>query len=269
MHDDRVSLPKNEKQLSDMNEEEDDVYMTSIHDRYAACPESLQNMCLATFAVSYEPIFGTKKTYDENVNIVENTDQSDSESDEETTTTRRKNEVIKLKNNLGQMQKRNTELILCVKSFKQNKEPEKYYHSRLILYMPWNSEDELLGEYNTCEDHYNDVKNVVESNAEKYHLHSNELDAAINDIADNGPPEIAWDSIAPTVEQHNVKAADDDRVTIRYIDSEYEEDNLERVNENQQQENNQINRRRNTIGTLFEREAFKDIISNTDCRNYM
>ena len=34
--------------------------------------------------------------------VVENTDQSDSESDEETTT-RRKNEVIKLKNNLGHM----------------------------------------------------------------------------------------------------------------------------------------------------------------------
>ena len=35
--------------------------MTSIHDRYAARPESLQNMCLASFAVSYEPIFGAKK----------------------------------------------------------------------------------------------------------------------------------------------------------------------------------------------------------------
>ena len=74
--------------------------------------------------------------------------------------------------------------------------------------------DELLGEYNTYEDHYNDVNDVVECNAEKYHLHSNELDAAINDIADNSPPEIAWDSIAPTIEQDNVKAVDDDRVTI-------------------------------------------------------
>ena len=196
-----------------MNEEEDDVYMTGICDRYAAHPESLQNMCLATLAVSYEPIFGTKKTHDENVNLVENTDQSDSESDEETTT-RRKNGVIKLKNNLGQMQNRNTESILHVKSFKQNKEPKKYYHSRLILYMPWNSEDKLLGEYNTNEDLYNDVKEVVKCNAEKYHLHSNELDAAINDIADNSPSEIPWDSIAPTIEQDNVIAVDDDRVTI-------------------------------------------------------
>ena len=40
------------------------------------------------------------------------------------------------------------------------------------------------------------------------------LSAAINDIADNGPPEIAWDSIAPTIEQDNVEAANDDTVTI-------------------------------------------------------
>ena len=51
-------------------------------------------MCLATFAVSYEPIFGAKKTHDENVNVLENTDECDSESDEETSTRRRKNEVI-------------------------------------------------------------------------------------------------------------------------------------------------------------------------------
>ena len=40
---------------------------------------------------------------DENVNVLENTDESDPESDEETSTRRRKNEVIKLKNSLGHM----------------------------------------------------------------------------------------------------------------------------------------------------------------------
>ena len=103
MRDDRASLPKSQKQLSEMNEEEDDVYIASIHDRYAAHPDSLQHMCLVTFAVSYEPIFGTKKTHDDNVTIMGNTDESDAEPNEETTTTRRKNEVIKLKNNLGHM----------------------------------------------------------------------------------------------------------------------------------------------------------------------
>ena len=62
-------------------------------------------MCLATFAVSYEPNFGAKKTHDESVNVLENTDESDPESDEETSTRRRKNEVIKLENKLGHMKK--------------------------------------------------------------------------------------------------------------------------------------------------------------------
>ena len=30
------------------------------------------------------------------------------------------------------------------------------------------------------------------------------MDSAINDIADSGPPEMAWDAIAPTIEQGNV-----------------------------------------------------------------
>ena len=33
MRDDRVSLPKHEKALREMEEDEDNVYMTSIHDR--------------------------------------------------------------------------------------------------------------------------------------------------------------------------------------------------------------------------------------------
>ena len=61
MRDDHVCLPKNEKALNEMEEEDDNVYMTSIHDRYAARPDFLSNMCLAKFAVNYEPVFDIKK----------------------------------------------------------------------------------------------------------------------------------------------------------------------------------------------------------------
>ena len=44
------------------------------------------------------------------------------------------------------------------------------------------------------------------------------MDAAINDIADNGPPQIAWDSIAPTIEQNNNNSTENDIVTIDNID---------------------------------------------------
>ena len=42
--------------LDNMDEDEDNVYMTSIHDRYAAHPNNLKGICLAKFAVNYEPL---------------------------------------------------------------------------------------------------------------------------------------------------------------------------------------------------------------------
>ena len=64
MKDDRVSLPKTNAALEKLNEDEDDVYMTSIHDRYAACPNALEDLCLAKFAVNYELQIGRGKEGD-------------------------------------------------------------------------------------------------------------------------------------------------------------------------------------------------------------
>ena len=49
MKDEHVSLPKPQLQLAQLHDDED-VFATSLIDRYAARPVSLQNMCLATFA---------------------------------------------------------------------------------------------------------------------------------------------------------------------------------------------------------------------------
>ena len=41
VHDEWVSLPKNPEVLDDMEEEDENVYATSIHDWYTALPDSL------------------------------------------------------------------------------------------------------------------------------------------------------------------------------------------------------------------------------------
>ena len=51
--DGHVNLPKTKDILERMDD--DDISATSIHDRYAARPNNLENMCLATFAANYEP----------------------------------------------------------------------------------------------------------------------------------------------------------------------------------------------------------------------
>ena len=54
MKDECVSLPKPQSQLAQQHDDDEDVFATSLINRYAARPVSLQNMCLAKFAVTYD-----------------------------------------------------------------------------------------------------------------------------------------------------------------------------------------------------------------------
>ena len=101
------------------------------------------------------------------------------------------------------MRKRRYADVLRVKSFKLATESKKYFHSRLIFYLPWHSESELLGTVDTYAEYYNYVKGLVEHNAQYFNQHSEDMDLAINLIADNSPPEMVWDSIAPTKGEEN------------------------------------------------------------------
>ena len=56
MKDEHVSLPKPQSQLAQLHDDDEDVFATSLIDIYAARPVSLQNMCLATFEVTYDVI---------------------------------------------------------------------------------------------------------------------------------------------------------------------------------------------------------------------
>ena len=54
MKENRVSLPKTQEQLSKMDDDETNVFATSVIDRYAARPNDIKEMCLASFAVNYD-----------------------------------------------------------------------------------------------------------------------------------------------------------------------------------------------------------------------
>ena len=62
MEDECVSLPKPKSQLTWLHDDEEDVFATSVIDRYAARPLVLQNICLATFAVIYDVIQSSAQT---------------------------------------------------------------------------------------------------------------------------------------------------------------------------------------------------------------
>ena len=72
MKDECVSLPKPKSQLAQLHDDDEDVFATSVIDRYAARPLALQNICLATFAVMYDVIKSSTQTEEtEDVNTQE------------------------------------------------------------------------------------------------------------------------------------------------------------------------------------------------------
>ena len=47
-----------------MDDDDENIFMTNIHDRYAARPNDKENMCLAKFAVSYDVLYSHNKNED-------------------------------------------------------------------------------------------------------------------------------------------------------------------------------------------------------------
>ena len=131
MKEERVSLPKTGKDLEVMADDDENIFMTSIHDQYAARPDNLNDMCLACFSVNYDTTISDEES------SLENEDAENSSQDDESNLCNRRNETIQLRNGLGIMRKRRREAIFRTHRYNIMKEREKYYHAQLLLYHPW------------------------------------------------------------------------------------------------------------------------------------
>ena len=159
MKDECASLPKPKLQLEQLHDDDVGVFATSLIDRYAARPVSLQNICLATFAVTYDVIqSSTYKEETEGVNAEE--EMQNTENDNSLT-------KMKLQKGLGVIRKRKQEAILHTRRYKICAETEKYYHSKLLLYYPWNHEDDIILTFTTYHESYMSKKDIIHQNAKK------------------------------------------------------------------------------------------------------
>ena len=159
MKDEHVSLPKSKSQLAQLHDDDEDVFATSLIDRYAARPLALQNICLATFAVMCDVIQSSTKT--------EETQDVNTEEDIQNTENPHAFTKMKLQKGLGVIRKRKQQAILCTRRYKIHTELEKYYHSKLLLYYPWNDEDDIISTYQSYHDSYMSKQDIIHQNAKK------------------------------------------------------------------------------------------------------
>ena len=190
MKDECVSLPKPQAQLAQLYDDDEDVFATSLIDRYGARPVSLQNMYLATFAVTYDVIQSATKK--------EETDGSNDE-EEEMQNTENDNSVtrIKLQKGLGVIRKKQ-EAILHTRRYKIHTEPEKYYHRKLLLYYPWNNEDDIISPFTTYHDSYISKQDIIHQNAERFNEDCVSFDLDLQDL-ENNIPQPTWKMVAPNI----------------------------------------------------------------------
>ncbi|XP_073714001.1 uncharacterized protein [Misgurnus anguillicaudatus] len=195
----KMSLPlhvlKNrvEKEQSD---DESSFWMTSFVDRYKNRPQKqpLLNLCLASFCSEYRVL-----TKSEVLSQKQNAEI----------------EVIKLDNNCGYVKRRTrTEpAVVRYPRFSPTKDPEKYYHSLLQLFLPHYDDCHLKpSNYETYEEYYNsgviktksgmqNVKLIVDCNRELFEKDSDKLERAKQLLEQDIDLEDAWAAICPETER--------------------------------------------------------------------
>ena len=150
----------------------------------------MQNICLATFAVMYDVIKSSTQTdKTEDVNTQE--DRYNNRNPETLT-------KIKLQKGLGVIRKRKQQAILCTRRYKVHTEPEKYFHAKLLLYYPWNHEDDIISTYQSYQDSYISKQHIIHQNAQKFNEDCVAFDTDLQDLEHN-IPQSAWEMVAPNI----------------------------------------------------------------------
>ena len=209
-------------------------------------------MCLAQFAANY--------TYNrENENCI-GEDESEfahkldtdiPEVSDETTQTN----VIKFQNGLGQMRKRKRKAVIRWHNFNIEKEPEKHYRSCIMLFLPWRREEKLRGNYMSYEDRYNDEIKQIKATEKMFIHQEDEINSAFEHLQLAGPPQAAWDNIAPGTEEAQELAHQEGISDERPMEEEDIQHHINQIVNDRPQSHNE------SLNTKYTQEARKELLS--------
>ena len=98
--------------------------------------------------------------------------------------------------------KRNRKQYYNTRRYKIQAEPEKYYHAKLLLYYPWNNEDDIISPFTTYHESYISKQDIIHQNAERFNEDCMAFDLDMQDL-ENNIPQSAWEMAAPNIGQDN------------------------------------------------------------------
>ena len=244
----RATMTKPMSAINSLEDDDEDLYQTSLIDRYAARPDSLENMCLAEFAANYTADSYTCRNDDDGSEHTPNAmDKPDDESDPR--------HIIHLKNGIGKMHKRKQEAIIRFHKYNVEKESEKYYRAKLLLYISWRDENvDIIGEMASFYERYTELLEEVVNMEEHYSHNAHTLEQAQQALLEAGPPEHAWANVAPNAEHNRLQEEQEGNIDETYMDNNDLEENAELLNQE----------RRSGVVLRYETQVDPNIMSNEE-----
>ena len=214
-------------------------------------------MCLAEFVANYQVKYNSSgdDDDDDDNDVMPPSDDVDVSSLKE----------IKLTDDFGIMTKRKTEAVIRFHNYSKDSDPSNYYRSRLMLYYPWYIEaSDLLGGYESYEEHYNHVLTVITENESKYT--AADIENASYD--EDNRPQHAWDELAPGAEHGRGCDHDRGEVVESELDQEDIDDNAAILNNPAGSDSSGGNGPAD-LAHRFESAASKEIIPANEYRSLM
>ena len=166
-----------------MENDETDLYVPSIHDKYAHRPDILENICLADFVANYN-------LSSDNAHVEDNSE----EICDENTTTKPTKADLKLKNNMGKIYKRRRARVIRYHYIFKEKDEEANYHRLLILYMPWRTDKEIPLHTSYLQ-RFEQVKEDILDNIQTYEPYNDEVETTLENFDPNEVPTEIWNEI--------------------------------------------------------------------------
>ena len=205
-----VGLTKSLEELEQLNPKSKDVTYKSNIDKYMMCPTKLMLWCLADFVAKIDIEYSKQKMAD----IQPDEAIIDPEQLEDHIENLTYNDIddsfpIEMRNGIIlKLQTKNK--IINFRNYRLKTDPEEYYRERLMLYVPWKKESDILGNFHTYEDAFSAKHTEIMKKLAVYEPMSSVLESALDNFEKDTFDELC---VAPSAQHENDDETSTDNAT--------------------------------------------------------
>jgi hypothetical protein len=178
----RISLLKPSYVLQNLDDADNDIFVSGIADKYSKRPAVLQAWCLTQFASWYQTARQDFVQSDFQPDILADC-FSTSDTTMNTSVESAPNSICIDTSSECVMTKRKKQAVVRFHKFSEEKQPESYYHSQLYLFLPWRNENEdLLCGHESYQDSYIEHQHAIENIKSAIFKHEKLIECAFEQL---------------------------------------------------------------------------------------